>query len=136
MHLYGHTSCDTDSILYFCVWFICCVAAICVSAEQWNTILSVDLGTEATIVCGFSALYPAWKGPPLNEYNLNLEYNFGGSATFNFYLGWEKLSRMSWATNNRDLRLSPVVLDDIGVYECGNNVQRWSVKVELRGRHW
>ena len=124
-------------ILYYTFAFVLFfVAAVCVSTEQWNATLSVDLGTELTIVCGLSANFPSWRGPPLFDYKYISYYNYEGSAVFNSDLGQEKLSRMSWATNNRDLRLSPVTLDEMGVYVCSYNVHYWSVKVELRGRFW
>jgi len=123
-------------LLYLCVYCFVFVAAVFVSTEEWNMTLSANLGTEATIMCMLlSDFLPAWRGPPLSG-NVSSIYTYEGRAEFNPDLGQEKMSRMSWATNNRDLRLKSVTFDDTGIYECALRGSSWKVKLEVRGRLW
>jgi len=80
-------------------------------------------GTAATLECSINNEviigYPAWYGPPITN-DSRLKYS-SSTGAFNPALG-EKLNRLSWASNKRDLQLNPVTRIDEGEYECAANV--------------
>jgi len=92
----------------------------------------VESITETVLVCGISGQYqyPAWSGPPVRGDGYLTTYN--GGATFNPYL--DKVSRLRWADNLRDLKLSNVTRGDEGTYQCVYNMASWSLKLNVRGK--
>jgi len=111
----------------------CIISVHVVLAQEWNYTQTVENGTTVTIVCNLAATLPGWTGPPTTDSVVKLHYNYQNSTTFNPALGQEKLSRLGWAANNRDLTLSPVTRDDAGTYQCYNKTQRWNVSLLVRG---
>ena len=99
---------------------------------MWNYTQNVENGTTVTIVCNMTATLPQWMGPPENDAQSTV-YNYQNSSTFNHAIGQKKLSRLNWAANNRDLKLSPVTRNDEGTYECYQNSQNWAVNLVVRG---
>lgn len=93
--------------------------------------LTVENDDPVTIVCNLAAFLPQWTGPPFTSTGTPLTYN--NAYTFNPNL--EKVSRLSWAANHRDLTLNPVTRDDAGTYQCYYcpGAQTWTVNFLVRG---
>ena len=98
---------------------------------MWNHTQNVENGTTVTIVCNLAATLPEWRGSPVEAHGT--VYNYQNDTKFNPALGQEKLSRLRWAANNRDLTLSPVTRDDAGTYQCLYITQSWKVSLVVRG---
>jgi len=103
-----------------------------VAGDSVNRIVDVESNTTTVIECGINVLYPQWSGPPVQSFGLPTLYNYETSSKFNPNLDQDKLSRMSWAENQRDLTFSPVTRDEDGVYECFSNLS-WKVQINVRG---
>ena len=103
-----------------------------VAGDSVNRIVAVESNTTTVIECGINAHYPQWSGPPVQSSGTNTLYNYETSSKFNPNLDQNKLSRMSWADNQRDLTFSPVTRDEDGVYECFSNLS-WKVQINVRG---
>ena len=75
-------------------------------------------------------MYPTWWGPPnCTRYNI-------ASGQFNPNLG-EKLNRMNWKSNNIDLQLDSVTINDEGLYKCDIFNERTyfnEIEVNVRGK--
>ena len=75
-------------------------------------------------------MYPTWWGPPnYTRYNII-------SGQFNPNLG-EKLNRMNWTSNNIDLQLNSVTINDAGLYKCEIFKEKtyfYEIEVNVRGK--
>jgi len=110
----------------------CNVSVRVILAQGWNYTQTVENGTTVTIWCNMGVTFPEWRGPPVATQGTSTVYNYQYMSIFNHF-GNEKLSRLSWAANNRDLRLSPVTKDDEGTYQCCYRFQIWMVNLLVRG---
>jgi len=86
------------------------------------------------VVCAFDVEYPSWSGPPpMSPGGLYPLYNYGRNPNFFPNLDPDKLQRMSWANNKRDLVLNPVSRADEGDYTCDIPGSFWILKLNVRG---
>jgi len=100
-----------------------------------NETVYPSVGTALVLVCNISIrdsiTYPTWSGPP----NF-LRYN-AISGQFNPNLG-EKLSRINWKSNNIDLQLDSVTINDTGLYKCQvyfkERTYFYEIEVNVRGK--
>ena len=83
-----------------------------------NTI-TVENGTQAVIHCPIAEKeYPAWLGP-LNGTQWLFNYLF--SSQWRPDIGMDKISRLSWSENQRNLVINPATFTDSGRYTCYNH---------------
>jgi len=106
----------------------CIVSAHIVLIETVNYTQNVENGTDVTIVCNMGVTLPAWTGPPDS-----MAYTMYNYTSFNPAIGTDKMNRLSWAANNRDLILYPITMDDAGTYQCQSNFQTWVINLTVRG---
>jgi len=97
-----------------------------------NLTQSVESNSTAVIVCNINVEYPSWSGPSLSTHDWTT-YNYNNHPDFNPFLSQDKLQRMSWADNKRDLVLNPVTREDDGDYYCSYAGMMWFVKFDVRG---
>jgi len=119
--------------LFFSVACALSVNLHCVAGLSVNFTQSVESNTTAVIVCNINVEYPSWSGPPLNAHGWVTSYSDSGFSYFNPYLSQDKLQRMSWADNKKDLVLNPVTREDEGNYECYYAGMRWVITLNVRG---
>ena len=102
-----------------------------VGATPNHTIVA-ESTTDTVLVCGIPGTYtyPAWSGPPYNGIT-PLDYTNG--VNFNPHMDQNKRSRLSWADNQKDLKLKDVTRVDEGTYECYYS-RNWLLQVNVRGR--
>jgi len=117
----------------FSVAFAISVSLRYTAALTINYTQTVEFNTTVVLVCTFDVEYPSWSGPPIDAHGYPTLYNYGGSSNFNPYLDQDKLQRMSWANNKRDLVLNPVSRADEGDYKCDITGSYWKVKLYVRG---
>jgi len=100
-----------------------------------NETVFLTTGTALVLVCKTSirdrTAYPTWSGPPnFTRYNAI-------SGQFNPNLG-EKLNRINWTSNNIDLQLDSVTINDAGLYKCQEIVKEerdfYEIEVNVRGK--
>ena len=103
-----------------------------VSATPDQTIV-VESTTATVLVCGIPGTYtyPKWVGPPFTG-TAATDYTSG--VKINPHMDQDKRSRLSWANNQRDMKLKDVARVDEGIYECFYNGIRWLLQVNVRGR--
>jgi len=97
-----------------------------------NFTQTVESNTMVVIVCNIDVEFPSWSGPPLSAQGSLTRYNFHDYSDFLQNLDKDKLQRMSWANNNRDLVFNPVTRNDDGEYYCNNIAQHWRVELFVR----
>jgi len=100
-----------------------------------NETVFLTTGTTHVLMCKTSNrdsfIYPTWWGPPnYTVYNVN-------SRPFNPKLG-EKLNRINWTSNNIDLQLDSVTINDAGLYTCERVFKGkphiYEIEVNVRGK--
>lgn len=111
-----------------CMYSRCIVAVHVILAQLWIYSQTVENGSIVTLKCLLSGSLPEWKGPP-NA----MSYSYLNDTIFNPDLGQEKLRRLHWAFNKRDLNVFPVTRDDQGSYQCFNGGDIWWVNLHVRG---
>ncbi|XP_052803252.1 uncharacterized protein LOC128233562 isoform X2 [Mya arenaria] len=92
-------------------------------------------GDPAVLVCTIASdAYPSWNGPPHISGRSTL-YNYEASQHFNPALIDNKLLRMKWAENKRDLNFTSVLQEDEGNYSCSAaSIGTMSITVTVEGR--
>ena len=98
-----------------------------------NFTQTVESNTTVVIVCNIDVELPSWSGPPLSAHGFLTRYNFHDYPDFLQNLDTDKLQRMSWANNNRDLVFNFVTRKEEGEYYCNNIGLHWRVKLNVRG---
>ncbi|WAR06570.1 hypothetical protein MAR_021939 [Mya arenaria] len=91
-------------------------------------------GDPAVLVCTIASdAYPSWNGPPHISGRSTL-YNYEASQHFNPALIDNKLLRMKWAENKRDLNFTSVLQEDEGNYSCSAaSIGTMSITVTVEG---
>jgi len=100
-----------------------------------NETVFLTIGTALDLKCKTSIrdsiVYPTWWGPPNT-----IRYNFI-SGQFNPSLG-EKRNRINWKSNNIDLQLDSVTINDTGLYKCQviskEKTYVYQLEVNVRGK--
>jgi len=101
-----------------------------------NQTISVESMTDTVLVCiipGFYQ-YPAWQGPPMDSDGFLTTYNNVQYPNFNPAIGQDRLSRLNWTDNHRDLKLSPVTRADEGDYACSYDGRTSRINLVVRSR--
>jgi len=100
-----------------------------------NETVFLTTGTALDLKCKTSIrdsiVYPTWSGPPdFMRYNAI-------SGQLNPNLG-EKLNRIKWTSNNIDLQLDSVTINDAGLYKCqvifNDRTYDYAIEVNVRGK--
>ena len=120
--------------LSFYVVFAVSTSLHCAAGLTANYTQNVESNTTVVLVCAFDVDYSMWRGPPLYAVGSLTTYNYPNSSKLNPNIGPDKLQRMGWADNKRDLVLYPVTRADDGNYECFDyELRRWAVLLTVRG---
>ena len=119
--------------MFFSVAFATSVSLQYAAAFPANYTQTVENNTSVVVVCKFDVEYPSWSGPPISPLGSYPLYNYGRNPNFFPNLDPDKLQRMSWANNKRDLVLNPVSRADEGDYTCAIPSSFWILKLNVRG---
>jgi len=95
-----------------------------------NATYTVENNSAVTLVCPLPTThdYPTWSGPMPGGKVMQI-YNWERMSDF-----MRKQDRLSWARNNRDLVISPVIREDEGMYECSAALAgNWFSELLVRG---
>jgi len=120
-------------LLHVSVVFVVSLSLHCAAGLTVNYTQNVEGNATVVLVCAFQFEYPLWMGPPLSATGSLTTYNHHGKSNFNPNLDEDKLQRMSWADNKRDLVFNPVARSDEGEYLCYNSQMTWVVELIVRG---
>jgi len=96
-----------------------------------NATYTVENNTAVTLVCPIPTTrdYPSWSGLIAGRISLE-RYKHDGMSDF-----MRKQDRLSWARNNRDLVISPVIRADEGMYQCSAaGAGNWFSELLVRGK--
>ena len=97
-----------------------------------NETYNVEKGSNATINCKINFTYPTWRGPPEKSSGALSIYNIEGVS--NFFASLINITRLSWGSNQKDLVLKDVVVEDDGKYQCSaGGAGKWEVLLHVRG---